>query len=134
MKNIPAPLPALMTALLLAFSAAAQAHHSPTMFDFQKQATVTGTVREFQWTNPHSYIQLKVKDDKGREQEWSFELGAPLYLYRHGWRPGTLKSGDTVTIKYAPLRPGKKKVHGGLAVEVRDASGKPFGKTLQEGQ
>jgi hypothetical protein len=107
------------------------AHHSPAMFDFGKQTSVTGTVREFQWTNPHSYIQLTVKDAKGREQEWSFEMGAPLYLYNHGWRPRTLKSGDVISIKYAPLRPGTKKVNGGLAIEVSDATGKPFGAASQ---
>jgi hypothetical protein len=107
------------------------AHHSPSMFDFGKQSSVTGTVREFQWTNPHAYIQLTVKDAKGHEQEWSFEMGAPMYLYNHGWRPRSLKSGDVVSIKFAPLRPGSRKVHGGLAIEVSDAGGKPIGKASQ---
>lgn len=102
----------------------AVAHHSPAMFDFQKQATVTGTVRIFQWTNPHSYIQLLVKDDKGREEEWSFEMAAPMYLYSHGWRPNTIKPGDTVTITYATLRRGGK---AGLTLKVVGADGKPLG-------
>lgn len=103
---------------------AAQAHHSPAMFDFQKQATVTGTVRAFQWTNPHAYIQLLVKDAKGREQEWSFEMGAPMYLYKHGWRPGTLKSGQTITITYAALRKGGT---AGLALKVFGPKGEELG-------
>ena len=107
-----------------AASAAAWAHHSPAMFDLQAQGKVSGTVRAFQWTNPHSYIQLVVKDAKGHEQEWSFEMAAPMYLYAHGWRPSTVKAGDTLTITYAPLRKGGP---AGLAVEVIGANGKPLG-------
>src|SRR5690348_5900471 len=114
-----------LTALVLAVCLhGAQAHHSPAMFDFQKQATVTGTVRAFQWTNPHAYVQLLVKDAKGREQEWSFEMGAPMYLYAHGWRPGTVKSGQTITVTYAALRKGGP---AGLALKVIGADGKELG-------
>ncbi|MEP7313243.1 MAG: DUF6152 family protein [Pseudomonadota bacterium] len=103
---------------------AAQAHHSPAMFDMQKQTTVSGTVRAFQWTNPHAYIQLLVKDAKGHDQEWSFELGAPMYLYAHGWRPSSVKAGQTITVTYASLRKGGP---AGLAVNVVGADGKPLG-------
>jgi hypothetical protein len=103
---------------------AAQAHHSPAMFDFQKQNTVSGTVRAFQWTNPHAYIQLLVKDAKGRDQEWSFELGAPMYLYAHGWRPSSVKAGQTITVTYASLHKGGP---AGLALNVVGADGKPLG-------
>lgn len=118
-----------LAGLLVMSGAAALAHHSPAMFDFQKQATVTGTVRAFQWTNPHAYIQLMVKDPKGLEQEWSFEMGAPMYLKAHGWRPSTLKNGQTITITYATLRKGG---HAGLALSVLDAAGKPVGGSTQE--
>lgn len=114
----------LVCAGIMAAATAAWAHHSPAMFDLQAQAKVTGTVRAFQWTNPHSYIQLMVKDAKGREQEWSFEMAAPMYLYAHGWRPSSIKAGDTLTITYAPLRKGGQ---AGLAVEVTGANGKPLG-------
>lgn len=117
-------LQSMASAGLVAVTAAAWAHHSPAMFDLQAQTKVTGTVRAFQWTNPHSYIQLLVKDAKGREQEWSFEMGAPMYLYAHGWRPGSIKTGDTLTITYAPLRKGG---NAGLAIEVIGANGKPLG-------
>jgi hypothetical protein len=114
-----------LTALIVAVSLQdVQAHHSPAMFDFQKQATVTGTVRAFQWTNPHAYIQLLVKDAKGHDQEWSFEMGAPMYLYAHGWRPGTVKAGQTITITYAALRKGGS---AGLALKVIGADGKELG-------
>lgn len=111
-----------MGCLVLPF--AAHAHHSPAMFDGSKQLTLTGTVREFQWTNPHSYIQLVVKPDDGGEQEWSLEMGANVYLYNLGWRPSTVKAGDTLTVTVIPLRNGKP---GGLLVEARTADGKALG-------
>ncbi len=103
----------------------ALAHHSPVMFDQTRQVTLTGTVREFQWTNPHSYIQLLVKNDAGQDEEWSLEMGASVYLYNLGWRPSTLKAGDTVTVTIAPLRKGG---NGGLLLEAATADGTPIGR------
>ena len=97
------------------------AHHSPAMFDGSKQLTLTGTVRVFQWTNPHSYIQLIVKPESGPEQEWSLEMGANVYLYNLGWRPSTIKAGDTLTVTVVPLRRGAP---GGLLVAAKTADGK----------
>ena len=101
------------------------AHHSPAMFDFSKEMTLTGTVRLFQWTNPHSYIQLVVKADDGTEQEWSLEMGANVYLYNLGWRPSTVKVGDTLTVIVVPLRSGKQ--GAGLLVRATTADGKSLG-------
>jgi hypothetical protein len=100
------------------------AHHSPAMFDFSKELTLTGTVRLFQWTNPHSYIQLVVKPDEGPEQEWSLEMGANAYLYNLGWRPSTVKAGDTLTVIVVPLRNGGQ---AGLLVRATTADGKSLG-------
>ncbi|HEX5048388.1 MAG TPA: DUF6152 family protein [Gammaproteobacteria bacterium] len=108
----------------LALPLATHAHHSPAMFDGSKQLTLTGTVREFQWTNPHSYIQLVVKPENGPAQEWSLEMGANVYLYNLGWRPSTVKAGDKLTVTVAPLRSGKP---GGLLVEAQTADGKSLG-------
>jgi hypothetical protein len=94
------------------------------MFDGSKQMTLTGTVREFPWTNPHSYIQLVVKPDSGPELEWSLEMGANVYLYNLGWRPSTVKAGDKLTVTVLPLRSGKP---GGLLVEAQTADGKSLG-------
>ena len=93
------------------------------MFDFSKQLTLTGTVRAFQWTNPHSYIQLVVEpsDGTGTKQEWSLEMGANVYLYERGWRPSTVKAGVTVV----PLRNGK--LGGGLLMEAKTADGQTLG-------
>jgi hypothetical protein len=116
-------------ALVLAFVAgAAQAHHSMAMFDSTKKVTLTGSVKEFQWTNPHAYIQLMVKDPKGATTEWSLEMGAPMYLYARGWRPSTLKAGQQIHVTINPLRSGKS---GGVVLDASTADGKPLGKQLQ---
>jgi hypothetical protein len=117
-------------ALLLtaaAFPAATvRAHHSPVMFDQSQPRTMTGTVREFQWTNPHSYIQLVVKNEQGQDEEWSLEMGASVYLYNLGWRPSTVRAGDTLTVTIAPLRKGGQ---GGLLLKAAGADGKQIGRT-----
>ena len=104
----------------------ALAHHSPVMFDQAHPVTLTGTVRDFQWTNPHSYIQLVVKNDQGQDEEWSLEMGASVYLYNLGWRPSSVKTGDTLTVTIAPLRKGAK---GGLLLKAVTADGQPIGRT-----
>jgi hypothetical protein len=101
-----------------------QAHHSFGMFDQQKVVALTGTVREFQWTNPHCYIQLVAKDANGAEVEWSLEMGAPMYLYAKGWRPKTLKAGDSIKVTLNPLRNG---AHGGVVIDATKADGKKLG-------
>jgi hypothetical protein len=105
----------------LAAAVPALAHHSMAMFDQTKEVTVTGTVKLFQWTNPHSYIQLNVPDQNGRTVEWSLELGAPMYLYSKGWRPKTLKAGEKISVRIYPLRSGQP---GGAVVDVSTADGK----------
>ena len=118
--------------LLLVLAAAALgansagAHHSPVMFDMAQQVTMTGTVRDFQWTNPHSYIQLVVKNDQGQDVEWNLEMAAPTYLYNLGWRPASVKAGDTLVVTVAPLRKGG---NGGLLRKAATADGKPIGRT-----
>ena len=116
---------ALAAAVALALPGGqAGAHHSFAMFDLQKQVTVSGTVRQFQWTNPHAYIQLVAKDASGNDVEWSMEMGAPMYLYARGWRPGTLKAGQRITVTLNPLRNGKP---GGVVRDVTTADGKAIG-------
>jgi hypothetical protein len=116
----------LVAAAVLLGAHAALAHHSPVMFDQSQPMTLTGTVREFQWTNPHSYIQLVVKNDQGQEVEWNLEMAAPTYLYNLGWRPATVKPGDVLTVTVAPLRKGGA---GGLLLNAATADGKPIGRT-----
>lgn len=112
-------------AIALAFaSGGAQAHHSFAMFDMTKEVTVTGTVKEFQWTNPHAYIQVVAKDAQGRDVEWSMEMGAPMYLYARGWRPRSLRAGMEVKVTLNPLRSGKP---GGVVRDVTTADGRTIG-------
>nr|WP_166179828.1 DUF6152 family protein [Altererythrobacter segetis] len=104
-----------------------QAHHSMAMFDQTKTVTISGTVKQFQWTNPHCYIQLVAKDAKGAETEWSLEMGAPMYLYAKGWRPSSLKAGNQITVTLNPLRNGEP---GGIVLTASTADGKQIGKSL----
>ena len=84
----------------------AWAHHSFAMFDLEKRVTVEGTVKEFQWTNPHCWLQVMVPDGKGGTQEWSFEMGAMGMLARTGWKSTTVKPNDNVTVLMNPLKSG----------------------------
>jgi len=109
---------------LVLMASGAVAHHSAAMFDQTRQITLSGTVRDFQWTSPHCYIQLLAGADKATPQEWSLEMAAPMYLYRLGWRPSTLKAGDKITVSLHPLRDGKR---GGLLFKATTADGRVLG-------
>jgi hypothetical protein len=98
----------------------ATAHHSFAMFDQRKVMTLEGTVAEFQWTNPHSFIEMDVPQAGGAAQRWSIELNSPNNLKRQGWTRTALKSGDKITLRMAPLRDGR---HGGLFLDVRLPNG-----------
>lgn len=115
-----------VAAAALAVSAppSADAHHSMAMFDQSSEVMIEGTVRQFQWSNPHAYIQLVVEDDAGNPVEWSLELGSPVYLYARGWRPRTLRPGSEVRVKINPLRNGTP---GGAVLDVTDMDGNAIG-------
>lgn len=115
-----------LAALLLVPATAgdATAHHSMSMFDITRTISVSGTVREFQWGNPHAYIQLTAEDAQGRPVEWSMEMGSPMYLYARGWRPRTLRPGMRVTIRAYPLRSGRP---GGVVLDVTGPNGAAIG-------
>jgi hypothetical protein len=83
------------------------AHHSPAAFEPTKTVTLTGTVKEFRWQNPHTWIEVMVPNEKGQDVLWAFELTSPTYLVRAGWKSNTLKPGDKVTIVGRPLRTGE---------------------------
>ena len=117
-------LRAIATMTLVCSTRLATAHHSAAMFDQTRQITLSGTVRDFQWTSPHCYIQLLASQDQTPAQEWSLEMAAPMYLYRLGWRPSTVKAGDKITVSVHPLRDGKR---GGLLFKATTAEGRQLG-------
>jgi hypothetical protein len=82
-------------------------HHAFSAFEMAKTTTLTGVVKEFQWINPHSWIQLIVTDTSGNAAEWSIEMSSPSGLVRQGWKPKTLKPGDKITLTMHPLRDGR---------------------------
>jgi hypothetical protein len=96
-----------LAVVVLACAPAGNAHHSFAAFDRTKQVTLTGVVREFQWTNPHAWIQLVVTDEQGREVEWGAECGSPNMMARTGWKRTTLAPGDRVTAIVNPLLDGR---------------------------
>ena len=97
----------LLTAGALALTAAPTlAHHSFAMFDRDNQIDLEGVVQEFRFANPHSFIYLAVKQDDGSTVTWSLEGQSPSFLVRDGWTSKTLKAGDELTMRIAPLRSG----------------------------
>ena len=83
------------------------AHHSFSMFDEKQEVVLKGAVKEFQWGNPHTWIQLNVTDAAGKVVEWSIEGGSPNLVGRQGWKRNTFKPGDQVEITVHPLRDGQ---------------------------
>ena len=108
-----------VAATVVAIAPAGFAHHSFAMFDNAKSVELKGTVREFQWTNPHSWIQLTVMEG-GQSVEYSLEGGSPNGLARRGWTRNSLKAGEVITVTIHPLKDGTK---GGSFVKVVKADG-----------
>ncbi|MXO59721.1 hypothetical protein GRI89_09235 [Altererythrobacter salegens] len=107
---------ALAGAAALLAAAPALAHHSFAMFDQKKIMTLEGTVTDFQWTNPHAFIEMDVPGGK----HWSLELNSPNNLKRQGWLRSSLKAGDKITLRMNPLRSGQP---GGLFLDLKKADG-----------
>jgi len=103
------------------FAAPALAHHSFAMFDAEKNIKLDGTVKEFQWTNPHSWILMMVKNQQGVDEQWAIEMGGPAGLARQGWVPKTLTPGMKVSAIIHPLKDGTR---GGqfMAVTLPDGT------------
>ena len=102
----------------------ASAHHSFAAFDATQVITLKGTVKEFQWTNPHCWLQLVVMNPDGTTQEWSLEGLSPNVLGRMGWKRNSVVPGDVVTVYSNPLRTG---AHGGNMIKVVRADGTEIG-------
>ncbi len=119
--RIPGLALGLATAALALGAAPAQAHHSFALFDRDRELTLTGTVHQFEWTNPHAWIEVDVANAAGGADRWGIELNSPNNLARQGWRSTLLRPGDKVTVVVNPLRNGER---GGLFLQLTTADGR----------
>jgi len=110
----------VMIVLVLVLSLTALAHHSTAIYDSEKPIELRGTVVEWKFTNPHCIIRLEVTDARGERVVWSLEGGNTAGLFRQGWTPETLKTGDKLIVTVRPLRSGAP---GGNYSNVRWADG-----------
>jgi hypothetical protein len=94
------------TVVLGMIGSAALAHHSGAMFDDEEVRELHGTIKEFQFTNPHTWIQVNVPNENGEVVEWSLEWGSPNQLARRGVRPNTFPPGAEVTVRTNPMKDG----------------------------
>jgi hypothetical protein len=110
----------LAFAVMISTAGIATAHHSFAMFNMNEEKTITGTVKQVEWTNPHIWIWIDVPNDKGSVDLYSFEGMSPNFLERRNWTRTTLKAGDKITVTFRPLRDGK---NGGMFVNGKMPNG-----------
>jgi hypothetical protein len=106
---------------LAALPTAVLAHHSYAMFDMSQTVTLQGTIRDFQWTNPHSWIWIDVPNAQGTAEQWGIEGMSPNFLARRGWSKHTLNPGDKVSVLIHPLK-GAQRGGSFLSVTLADGS------------
>jgi len=100
---------ALSAAAATALVTPAPAHHSFAMFDADRTVTLQGTVKEFEWTNPHSWLHIMVRDEAtGQQSVWALELSSPARLKRMGMSADSVKPGDAVSVTFHPLKDGAR--------------------------
>lgn len=109
--------------LFTGFSNPLHAHHSTAMFDADNPVELTGTVKEWQYSNPHTFIILEVMDDNGQTTEWTLEGRSPSAIYRLGWTPDSLQPGDKIMLSVNPLHSGEP---GGNYNNIRWNDGTPI--------
>src|SRR2546427_10931975 len=118
--------------LMIAFCAAtsAYAHHSAAGIDQTKTVTVEGTLKQFKWANPHSWIEMEVQNTAGATEFWNLEMNPPAYLVRAGWKSTTIKPGDKIKVTARPFKNGDP---GGLFVSLTLPSGQVLGQQAPRG-
>ena len=131
MRLIRGRLQAAAILLSSVLAAGAAAHHSTAEFDYTKQVTIKGKVKEVQWTNPHSYIQLLVPGSDGKQVQWSVEIGSPSLNINMGWKKNSVVAGNEVTMLLSPARNGKP--YGTLRVLTFDDGRELKGVAAQVG-
>lgn len=118
----------LLIGLGLSVCGVAHAHHSAAMFDKTKELTLAGTVKEFRFTNPHTWIYLIVVDADGTDQVWELEGGSVSHLVRNGWTSKSLAPGDKITIKVYQRKDGTMagEFHDVVTADGHDLSFSPI--------
>ena len=116
---------ASVAVMLLLFSPLVGAHHTSAMFDSEKVVEKTATVTEFQWTNPHIWIEIRIVNAAGDNEDWSIEGRGPNSLFREGWRPSSFKPGEQIMIRFNPMRDGS---FAGGFIGARFADGSTIGR------
>ena len=114
--------------LLILTAPVARAHHATASFDMEHSMTLKGTVSGFDWTNPHVYIYVDVKNDKGAAEKWSIEMASTGMLARAGWRRDTVKPGDEITVTGNRAKDGRPFLHYNKIVF---ANGQELGQSAQ---
>ena len=118
----------VLVAMMLGGAIHAAAHHSLTVeFDISRTVTVSGTIKEMKWTNPHSWLTVEATDAKGATQTWQIEFASPNSLYRRGWRRSDLPPTAKITIVGYPSRDKSANVMTATDVTL------PDGRTLFAG-
>ena len=107
-------------AVMAAGAHQALAHHSYAMFDRSKVITISGTLKEWDWENPHIYMTIAVSDPQKGEVTYTLEGGSPVMLERRGWNKHVLAVGDKITVRFNPLKDGRL---GGYFVSATKADG-----------
>jgi len=118
----------LLVIVLCIASSSAYAHHSAAGIDRTKSVTVEGTVKQFKWANPHSWLEVEVTNSKGGTDVWNFEMNPPAFLVRNGWKSTSVKAGDKVKIVGRPFMNGDP---GGIFVSATLADGQVLGAGQQ---
>ena len=129
LKFVPLAAAALVLAAMV-LGAPAYAHHSTAMFDMEHTTNLVGTVKDFQWTQPHTWIDFDVPGANGAAESYGVEGMSPSYLGRNGWSKHTLNPGDKVTLSIHPLKDGRK---GGFDARVTWPNGKVMYNLPQRG-
>ncbi len=106
------------------------AHHSYAEFATDKKLTLQGTVKEFQWTNPHSWMLVIVPTASGQAEQWAIEFSSVSLLASRGWKPKTVVPGDKVAITFHPMRNGS---HAGSYMAIKLPNGKEMGDASRLG-
>ncbi len=98
----------VVASLIAGGTSVALAHHSAAIFDATQTKIITGTVKKFDYSNPHTWVWLDVTDEKGQVETWGVEGMSPNFLNRRGWTRNTLKPGDKLSITIRPMKDGQK--------------------------